>query len=409
MTLHDLDVRTDGADSSIPLPGGAGIRARRRRHRKHLRRQKRRRILAAIAVLALIAALVAFLPRPGRSKPQAGDGSETAGAPAVRIPRVVLAHQGADGSAVGITVFSPNAQQRGGTIILIPPGTLTEVASLGIEPIGQSLALGGPTRLTSTLANLLGVDFGQTVVLNDAQLVSLVQPLGVLPVKIPTRVERVDPGGSVEVLYQPGIVDVQPSEVPQLLTVVGRGSALDLLARHQAFWGAFLDRVQTGGVAKLAASPALQRAFGSLAKAEVAVKVLPVQSMGASNDGTALDKELYQVDASELSRFLSSAFPDEARRIVSRPRVQVLNGTGGVEVAPKIADKLVPAGMQVTLTGNADRFDYTQTQIVFYDRSKQAVAERVRKALGTGRLVLSLNPLDVVDVTVIVGKDLTSK
>jgi hypothetical protein len=408
MTLNDLDVRTDGADSSFPPPAAGGIRARRRRHRKQLRRRKQRRILTVIAAAGVIAALIAFVPHPGRSKPKAGD-ADAASAPAVNVHRVVLAHQAADGSAAGITVFSPNRQARGGTIILIPPGTLTEVASLGIEPVGQSLSLGGPARLASTLANLLGVDLSDVVVLNDAQLTSLAQPFGALSVKIPTRVERVDAGGSVEILYEPGVVEVQPSEVPQLLTVRGRGTALDLLARHQVFWQALLDRLQTAGAAKITAAPALQRVLGTLSKGDFSVKVLPVQSMGNSGDASAADQELYQVDASELSRFLASAFPDEARRIVARPRVQVLNGTGGVEVAPRIADKLVPAGLQVTLTGNADRFDYTQTQIVFYDRSKQVVAERVRKALGVGRLVLSLNPLDVVDVTVIVGKDLTNK
>ena len=69
-----------------------------------------------------------------------------------------------------------------------------------------------------------------------------------------------------------------------------------------------------------------------------------------------------------------------------------------------MADKL-GAGFDVRLTGNAARFDHAETQVVFYDRKQQAVAERVRDALGMGKLVLSRNPLDVVDVTIIVGKD----
>jgi len=42
---------------------------------------------------------------------------------------------------------------------------------------------------------------------------------------------------------------------------------------------------------------------------------------------------------------------------------------------------------------------------VFYDRSQQQAAERMRQALGTGRIVLSRQPIGVVDVTVVVGKD----
>ena len=86
-------------------------------------------------------------------------------------------------------------------------------------------------------------------------------------------------------------------------------------------------------------------------------------------------------------------------------RVQVLNGTGALGVALKAAQRLVPAGAQVALSGNADSFAYAQTQIVFYDRSRQHEATQVRQALGTGKLVFSRQPLDVVDVTVVIGKD----
>ena len=53
----------------------------------------------------------------------------------------------------------------------------------------------------------------------------------------------------------------------------------------------------------------------------------------------------------------------------------------------------------------AMRQPFAQTKIVFYDRAKQATAERVRRQLGVGALVFSRNPTDVVDVTVVVGKD----
>src|SRR5207253_1768763 len=93
---------------------------------------------------------------------------------------------------------------------------------------------------------------------------------------------------------------------------------------------------------------------------------------------------------------------------LARPQVQILNGTGVLELDVKVAARLVPAGVEVKLTGNAASFDYAETQIVFYDPAKQPVAERIQRALGVGRLVFSRRPLDVVDVTVIVGKDFRS-
>ncbi len=89
----------------------------------------------------------------------------------------------------------------------------------------------------------------------------------------------------------------------------------------------------------------------------------------------------------------------------NRPSVQVLNGTGALGVAERVTEKLLPAGVQVKLTDNADRLNYPQTQIVYYDQRRATIAQRVRNALGVGTLVLSRRPIDVVDVTVIVGKD----
>jgi hypothetical protein len=59
------------------------------------------------------------------------------------------------------------------------------------------------------------------------------------------------------------------------------------------------------------------------------------------------------------------------------------------------------------VTANAKSFSYRQTQIVFYRPDQQVAAARVQRALGVGKLVRSRQPLDVVDVTVVVGSDFT--
>ena len=102
---------------------------------------------------------------------------------------------------------------------------------------------------------------------------------------------------------------------------------------------------------------------------------------------------------------MAAVFPAASRQgLVDRPRVQVLNGSGGVDLADAVRAKL-GAGFDVRLTGNAANFNYDRTEIVFYHRDQEPTADRVRHLLGVGTLVLSRRPLDVVDVTVIVGKD----
>ena len=88
-----------------------------------------------------------------------------------------------------------------------------------------------------------------------------------------------------------------------------------------------------------------------------------------------------------------------------RTRVQLLNGTGVVGQSQLVAARLLPAGFRIVVTANAKSFSYHDTQVVFYRREQQAAATRVQRALGVGKLVRSRQPLDVVDVTVVIGSD----
>ena len=144
--------------------------------------------------------------------------------------------------------------------------------------------------------------------------------------------------------------------------------------------------------------PDLARVVRQLASGSVTYETLPVEAVDA---GSGVD-EVYRVRQGDLDQLMGQLLPGVSP---DRIRVQILNGTGAIGSSPRVARRLVPAGARVVLSGNADSFAYAQTQIVFYDRSRQQAAERVRQALGTGRLVLSRQPLDVVDVTVVIGKD----
>jgi hypothetical protein len=106
---------------------------------------------------------------------------------------------------------------------------------------------------------------------------------------------------------------------------------------------------------------------------------------------------------------VASIFPSARAAAAARPRVQILNGTGELELAQRVAQKLVPAGIEVTLTGNANPLGQRQTQVIYYEADKRAMAQKVRDALGVGVLVRNRNRTDVVDVTVIVGKDFPTK
>ena len=386
----------------IPLPETRrGGRAERRRQR---RRRRRMRNVGIAALVALVVVTAAVVVQPGSDDggrdTVAGGGS----APPATVPAVLLAQQDASSRASSVTVLAPGVG-AGGTLLLIPPGTMTEVVSLGLEPVSRSLELGGPGRLEATVENLLGADLGETVLVDDAALSALLTPVGPLTVEVPERVEEVEPSGRVRVLYDAGPVAVAPADAGTFLATKGRGNDLSRLARHQAFFDAWLAAVRARPDAAPTNPPALARAFDALAGGGVRTRVLPVEAFGTA----AVEGELYRVRTEEMERMVAEAFPASIRPGgAERPRVQILNGTGAVGLADAVRAKL-GAGFDVRLTGNAASFDRPKTEVVFYDRDEQEMAERVRQALGVGDLVFSRNALDVVDVTIIVGKDFSTE
>ncbi len=356
-------------------------------------------MLVAAAVVVVV--LTTVLAR-GPSRDEAGaPRTAPAATPGPAAAPVLLAHQEGSGQVSSLTVLVPGASGKGGALVLIPPGTMTELVSLGLEPVGRSLELGGPPRLQDSVENLLGAKLGGVAVVDDTALAALVSPVGPLTVEVPERVEQVAPTGAVEVVYEVGPARLPPAATGRFLAARGRPNDLSRLARHQVFWEAWLAALRARPDGVPAQPPELAAALRALAAGAVQTRVVPVEAFGSTAQGA----ELYRVRREELERMVARLFPDAARgQGAERPAVQILNGTGALGLADAVRDKLGP-GFDVRLTANAARLGHERTQVIFYDRGKEQVANDVRRALGVGDLVLSRRPLDVVDVTVIVGKD----
>ncbi len=86
--------------------------------------------------------------------------------------------------------------------------------------------------------------------------------------------------------------------------------------------------------------------------------------------------------------------------------VIVYNGSGVPGIAGVAAQEMIRSGLRVVDTKNADRFDYTTTQIVVQNADETS-GEAVREVLGTGEIVMQPADQEIADVIVIIGKDYT--
>jgi len=296
----------------------------------------------------------------------------------------------------------------GAGIVFIPVGSMVEVPSFGLEEIAAAHEVGGTPLVRSAVENVFGVQIDDLITLTPDTLARVFD--NPLFVDVPERVEQLSARGRVEVLWPAGPAAIDGNEVVDYLTLAGDRTELATFPRQQSLWSGWIDALDSATWTPPSTTSddvsRLVDLVGNLAGFEVTFDTLPVESIGpGSIEGT----ELYRVHRGATAVLAERLLPDGPSADAPRARVQLLNGTGAPGLAREVTAALVPAGAEVLIVDNADRFDYDTTQVVYYDDDQRPAAQAMLDALGVGELVRSRTGLTVVDVTVVVGADFASR
>jgi len=325
-------------------------------------------------------------------------------------PVVLLVEMGADNSLQGLTMLSLAPNDTGGAAIFIPPATMSQRADGTLDTLSNTFGTGDTAALEQATANLLGLSFDQVIVMSADQWQQFVAPVAPLTVNNPDRVVTIDAKGRTSTLFPAGAIQLQADQIVNYLQARNPNeSDLAHLNRKQAVWSAWLAAIKASN-APSAVPGETTSGFGrylrGLSKGNADLATLPVKAQtapGASN-------ETFVADPAAVSALIAQDVPlptpaNEGDRV----RVRLLSGVGPIGSPNSVAVKIVSAGGEVTILGNADRFDYDTTQIIYYDDRFAAAAARLRDALGLGEVSKSPTPTDTEDVTVILGRDATGK
>ncbi len=375
--------------------GGAGARQARR-----AREERRRFWLVLMPAVAVLLAVVVGFGALIRANDDTGTTKAaragTAGATHTGST-LLIGHRGADGRIDVLMLVG--ATRRASSVLLLPVATQVEVPSLGPQVLADLANEGGTGLLQTTIENVLGVDVGKTVMFDDATLNAALAAAAPLPVDLH---RSVDFAGSADPAVPAGAHKMATGEAARLLVAQQPGSELDRLVTVQDVMDGWLQRLRNPSVARRTAAlqPALAGLVAASKPSDRRTDTLPVESVATGGS------ERFGARAGDVRRYVQSAFPDALLNGgARRPRVEVLNGTGAVGLAQTIAGRIVPAGGQVTLTGNVTNFGLKDTQVVYYESRDRAAAQRMLHALGCGTLKSAETPIGVVDVTILAGAD----
>jgi hypothetical protein len=364
-----------------------------------------RRTQFVVVLVAIVAGLVAGAlgsPRDPSLASAGPDGSSpTTAAPVQAAEVLLLAHVGPDGGADLVVLVGLEEGGGDAAVLMIPTATLVEVPALGLQPLADAVRLSGASSLETTVENALGVAVDRALVLGDARLAELLAPTEEIAVTFRREVSTEDAGGVLD--FRTGEQTISAGQAVRLLVARDPDGELAHLVTVQAVLDGWRDalRDQRTAEATVVAFPR-SAAIVRAARADVRYESLPVERVSSGGD------ERYSLRRDAAAALAERLFGWALLGVAGeRPRVEVLNGTGAVGLAQAVAQVLVPAGAEITLSGNVPGFGVGETVVVYYRDDGLDPARALVEALGVGRVAKGDAPISVVDLTVVVGADFT--
>jgi len=274
-----------------------------------------------------------------------------------------------------------------------------------LDPLTKAYEVGGIDHVETTVQNLLGIGFEHVVLTDARSWDSLLGDIESLAVDNAKDVTVMDGDQRAAVPYPAGINVLSGREIGGFIEAEGvNESELDRIVRSTAVWRAWMSSLSEIDQPIGDSERDFSAFLGELSSGDIDWTLLPVESSGRL-DGS----EVYGPLRSEIEDLIRLIAPETRGEAGRRVGVQILNGTGVPDLASSATEILVPAGARIDLKGNALTFDHDITQVVYYRDEFRAAAERLRVALDLGEVVKSLNPLDAIDVTVVLGFDFVDR
>jgi hypothetical protein len=349
-------------------------------------------------------------------EPLAGPDDPGYQAYVVPTPTMAVVERAADGELGGVALLALESNADGGSVILIPPSTLTRAGAGGVTEdaatsgapaaAGTTLADvyrdGGSGGVVAALADLLALSIPEQLEVDATRWASLVAPVAPVVVEIGAAVGQ----------WEAGEVELDPDDIGPFLSARAEGETdLDRIERQERFWAAWLPLVAEAGDDALPGEieVGIGRFVRGLASGSPTIVALPVTTSGGSGG----EPEVHRFSGGPGWELMARAVPfPESPSPDRRMRVRLLNGSTDPGLTAIAAQRLVEGGAEITIAGNALSFDEADTRLLY--GAPEHRPEAIWLAAHLGDAPVAQDPSlteaggggdDEIDVTVILGRD----
>lgn len=407
------------------------------RQRVAQRRRRRRRvtILQSVVTLLAVVALCAMswlgyryvLRITGGADEIVTDPAAPGYVAEVRSTAVSLVAVTGDGDElISVLIVVDDAGAAGITAVpLTPLTTLQPFEESPALPAEAVFAEGGVDVLALRLGADLGFGVTETMVVPGARLVELAEQVGPLTVPLADDVLEGDwelDRSETSLRFGAGDLVLEPELVDDFLAFNGyREPDPNRALRSGALWSSLISLLRESGAVTPGAEggePVAGATSGALDDEERFARLITemvTEQVSFSNvprSPITLETEppvtIYRIDTDAMREWVASHVPFPVSAFPGQfATAAVLNGTEVEGAVVGVASRIVAAGVQIELTGNADGFDVSTSRVEYLRAEAKAAAEDVATALGVVATQVDSGRNDV-DVTVVVGKDLLS-
>ena len=307
-----------------------------------------------------------------------------------------------DGALVQVAVVAATARAGGGGIILlVPPEVMAQGCEVSPCRLAERHREGGSDHVRETVTRLLEVEVTAAVLMTPDRWTSLAGPASPVSVDLPIDLVATASDGTTVVRFPAGRVDVAPSDVVDLLAFPDDADGLGRLERQSAWWAAWLVRVGIGDPSENLPNLELELVdlMALVAGGSVRLADLPWTAVE-----TDLGSQLV-TDKGMVADLVVQMFPFPIPLVPGqRPTVRLLNGTGDPSLDSPARERVLRAGMDLSVVGNYRHDGVIQTRVVYRDLVLAEAANDLAAALGGGTL-FDEKARPVTDLTVVIGAD----